>query len=151
MKKVFYLLFLVSLGIILTGCNKDNLNLGEKSNYDITEDQVIINIDKESITNTGIKITLVNKTENEYEYGSGFTIEYFKNNNWYLVTPKKETDYNMMSYSLEPNAEKVFEYNWKEIYGELPKGKYRVIKELDLRKENNSFDKIIVAAEFIIE
>lgn len=151
MKKIFYLLFLVSLGIILTGCNKDNLNLGGKSNYNITKDQVVINIDKESITNTGIKITLVNKTENEYEYGSGFIVEYLKNNNWYSITPKKEIDYNMMSYTLEPKIEHTFEYNWKEIYGELPKGKYRIIKELDLRKENNSFDKIVVATEFTIE
>ncbi len=149
MKKVLYFIFFSILSITLIGCNKDSLKLGPKSNYEINHNTISMTIDKESISNTGMKMKMINNSGENYEYGAEFSIEYQKKENWYSIIPKDEMNFNMMAYLLEDKMTKDFDINWEASYGKLPKGKYRIVKSIN--RENSNNEDIYIAAEFLID
>ena len=46
---------------------------------------------------------------------------------------------------------KEIELKWENGYGKLASGDYRIIKSIDIEKEDGTFDTFYVAAEFTIE
>lgn len=150
MKKVLCFLCFSILSITLVGCNQKSLKLKQKSNYEISNNDVIMTIDKGTVTNTGAKIQISNYTGQNYEYGAEFFIEYQKNGTWYMIIPKNEMNFNMMSYLLVNDEIKEYNLNWESSYGKLPSGKYRIVKSFSLEKDQSK-DDIYVSAEFTIE
>ena len=46
---------------------------------------------------------------------------------------------------------KEIELNWENGYGKLSKGNYRIIKSIDIEKENEIFETFYISAEFTIK
>lgn len=133
--------------IFMTGCGKKNL--GEESKYEVIENKVVISVKKDSLTKTGLTILMNNKTENKYNYGAVYHLEKKSGKKWYIVKPINEMTFTMMAYEILPGESKEIKFDWKYGYGELPKGKYRIVKTIyDLDNSDKEYN---IAAEFRIK
>lgn len=119
-------IILISIGLI----NKNSIKISE-SQYIYLEKQnnLYLEIDKNSITNTSLKYKIYNNTNKELYYGVNYEIEFLQNDKW-----KK---YNILSswidlaVILKPNSTNEEKVEWKDTYGKLSKGKYRIIKNVN--------------------
>lgn len=60
-------------------------------------------------------------------------------------------NFNLPAFSLKSKETKELELNWENGYGKLASGDYRIIKSIDIEKEDGTFDTFYVSAEFTIE
>ncbi len=93
-----------------------------------------------------IKFVLHNNSDYTCEYGTGFYIEVYKDDEWKIFNPKQETFFTLMAYDLRPGEKKEFIINL-DTYELLP-DKYRLIKSIDCSDNLYEFNKYI---EFEIE
>jgi hypothetical protein len=158
MKKKLLCLALIGIfSFTLVGCNSepknDSVDIGEKSKYVLRNDLVSISVNEESLTDSKATFTLINHTDENYDYGEPYLIEYEKDNIWYVMPPINNMDFNLPAYILEPNKSRKITADWEYHYGKLSPGKYRLIKDVfresDIPIEES--DKVYIGAEFIIE
>lgn len=151
MKKILYVIiaFIIVLGI--TGCNKskNEFDVGNKSDIEISREDVTLSIKDGTLTNTGVALILTNNSDKNYEYGSSYEIEIKQNNNWYKLNV--EMNFTMIAYGLNSKESEEIELNWENSYGKLSSGTYRIIKSIDYKTEESSYETFYVAAEFTIE
>ncbi len=128
-------------------------SLGEISNIDILEDyaniEFIINYDNDDyldlISDGYLPYTLKNNSDGVvYGYDESFIIEKEQNGEWYELVPPNSFHFNEPYYSLKTIENELLDY--KEIYGDLEPGDYRLIKEFNL--DNDKFN---LAVEFEIK
>lgn len=102
------------------------------SNY-IVDDNALVNmsIKDKTLSNTQATVILSNYDNITYEYGDGFVIEYKKGNTWYQMKQSYKFNTIAIAYSILPNEEKELVINWKDIYGTLSNGTYRIIKNFN--------------------
>lgn len=62
-----------------------------------------------------------------------------------------ELNFKLPAYLLKSKETKELELNWENGYGKLVSGYYRIIKCIDIEKEDGTFDNFYVSAEFTIE
>ena len=89
MKKI---ILLVILCLTLTGCQgtpKQEVDIPFNPNYTLT-----IELDGESITNTGLSFAVSEDMENPNTYGEWYEIEKFVDNVWLKVTPINTCEFN---------------------------------------------------------
>ncbi|MDF2611049.1 MAG: hypothetical protein K0R92_2523 [Lachnospiraceae bacterium] len=126
------------------------LELSRISTSDINNN-VVLSIKENSITSETQELTLVyeNKSKEEYIYGGVDFLEIEADDKWYSLTPKENVQWNMLAYTLPPEdiTESIFFI--KAHFGDLTKGKYRIIKELSQLDKNNK--ETYVIAEFTIK
>lgn len=122
---------------------------GEKSDT-VISNMINMKIKENSLTKTSATIILNNKNNKTYTYGEGYSIEYNIDDIWYVATPISPLDIDYIAYHLKPNEKWEQELDWTHYYGELPSGKYRVIKSfnVDETRDDTSYK---ARAEFIIE
>ncbi len=87
---------------------------------------VSLSIKENTLTNTGVTIIMKNLTNSKYVYGKNYYVEHFENDKWNLLEPMTDT---LEAYTIKPNQEIEDEFNWESAYGNLPSGKYRIIKD----------------------
>lgn len=103
----------------------DKLN---ESNYKPT-DVENVSISISDISPTGA--TIVIKDTNNYTHGEWYKIEKEIDGKWYeLKTIIENYAFNSIGYLPDENNEVKFEMDWKWLYGELPLGSYRILKEV---------------------
>ena len=56
----------------------------------------------------------------------------------------------MPAFQLSAKENKKIELDWENWYGKLPKGTYRIIKEIDYEYEEEKYEIFNVAVEFTI-
>jgi len=102
-----------------------------KSTFITTEvENVSINISDISLTSATLIIKDTNNSP--YTYGEWYKIEKQIDGNWYeLKTKKKDYVFNEIGYLPDKNNEVKFVIDWKELYGELALGSYRILKQVD--------------------
>ena len=158
MKKELLCLALIGIfSFTLLGCTNESKNnsvdIGEKSKYVLRNDLVNISVNEESLTNSKATFTLINYTDENYDYGEPYLIEYKKDTVWYVMPPINNMDFNMIAYILKPKESKEITVDWEYHYGKLSPGKYRLIKyvfrESDIPIEES--DKVYIGAEFEIK
>lgn len=74
---------------------------------------------------------------------SYFVIKKLKNNKWVYMKPKireKNTVWSLEVDTIKNNSITNINLNWEWLYGSLPKGKYRMYKEIKLLREPGDFD-----------
>lgn len=89
-----------------------------------------VSISISDISLTGATITIKDTNKNPYTYGSWYKLEKETNGKWYEV--KAITDnygFNEIGYIPDKNHEVKFIIDWSELYGELPLGHYRILKQ----------------------
>ena len=121
--------------------------------YESEEDQPVTMSIKD-ITNKGLSLTLINNTNNDYQYGASYSIEKKENDKWVPVKPiKEDCVFYMVAYDLKANQRVSMEYSWEMCYGKLPKGQYRINKDfsdITYKAESESGNKHFVSIEFVI-
>ena len=131
MKRIIYLNLLIILLVMITGCRDNNM-------YD--KEDITMTIKNGTLTNKGATIIIIDSSKKNNSYGLWFRIDKKENNKWKKLKTKGNW-INMPSYYVDENNKLELEHNWESIYGNLQKGEYRIIKEVN--------DKYI-SVEFII-
>jgi len=109
---------------------KYELESEKESSYIPTEvENVSISISDISLT--GSTITIKDTNKKPYVYGEWYKIEKQINGKWLEVkTIVDNYGFNEIAYIPDKNNEVKFVMDWKWLYGELPLGSYRIIKEV---------------------
>jgi len=139
-----FMLFLV------TGCmiNKNDFDIGKESNIVITPNKVTLSIKDGSLTKTGAILVLKNNSDVTIQYGYPYEIEIKKYDKWHKINV--ELNFILPAFSLKTNEIKELELNWENGYGTLASGDYRIIKNIDIEKEDGTYESFYVSAEFSI-
>lgn len=142
MKKAVLMVLLcgfIFLGMF--GCNKYESSSKEASSYTVTD---VENVDAAIYNVSPVSADVIIKDTNDspYTYGEWYKIEKEENGKWYDVeTVIDEYGFNSIGYLVNENNEVKFDMNWEWLYGELPQGNYRILKEV-----NNQY----ISVEFTI-
>ena len=145
MKKIVLVILLCGIMVLtMTGCKnaKNKLDIGNKSNINVSQNDVIMTI-------KGVTLILTNNSDRKIQYGSPYEIEIKKNGEWYKINAK--LNFTLPLFILESKEKNEFKLNFEEGYGKLPSGTYRVIKKIDKEKEDGLFDSFYVSTEFTIK
>ncbi|MBQ3134119.1 MAG: hypothetical protein IJC17_07625 [Clostridia bacterium] len=103
------------------------------------------------VENVGIRITNVSPTgatvyiqddnPDPYVYGEWYAIERETDGAWFAVdTVIDDYGFNDLGYMPNPNGELKFSTDWKWLYGELPTGHYRLLKQVNRQYLSVEFD-----------
>ncbi len=152
MKKTIFAILLCGVMFLgLTGCglNKNEFNIGEKSSVEPTTSDVTLTLKEGTLTNTGATFILKNEGNIDYGYGPAWEIEMKQDDEWHKIDVV--LNFNSPSYQLSVNESKELNINWENSYGKLASGEYRLIKNIDIEKEDGTFEDFYVSAEFTIE
>jgi hypothetical protein len=151
MKKTIFTIIVLGIMILgLTGCRKNNaFDIGEKSNIEIAKNEVTLSIKEETLTKTSATLILKNNSNVDVQYGNPYEIEIKQDGSWHKINV--QLNFTLPSYELKSGESKEIELNWQNGYGELSNGEYRIIKDIDVEKEDGTFESFYVSTEFTIE
>lgn len=152
MKKTILFILVCGFMILgLTGCgsNKNEFDIGKKSDIEIVEKGVSLSIKENTLTNTGATLVLKNDSDVDVQYGNPYEIEIKKDREWHKINV--ELNFTLPAYLLNSKETKEIEFNWENGYGKLAAGDYRIIKSIDVEIEDGTFETFYVSAEFTIE
>ena len=90
--------------------------------------QVTAQIDPDTLTPYGAKLTVRNDSDTDLSFGAAYAIRVFQNNSWNDIELERLPDWTAELYVVKANAEYTFEIDWTAVYGELSPGKYRIVK-----------------------
>lgn len=77
-----------------------------------------------------------------------YEIEIKKDGEWHKINV--ELYFTVPAFQLSARENKEIEINWKNGYGKLAKGTYRIIKEINYEYEEGKYKSFNVAVEFTI-
>ncbi|MDO5556942.1 MAG: hypothetical protein Q4G05_01675 [Clostridia bacterium] len=147
-KTILTILFCGVIIFGITGCgNKTEFDIGNKSDIQISEQDVSLTIKEDTLKNTGATLVLKNFSDKTLKYDEVYEIEIEQDNEWYKINV--EIDFNDPLWEVEQNESNELELKWEHGYGKLATGTYRIIKEVYF--ENDSEEKFYVSAEFTIQ
>jgi len=137
-KHIILILIIILCIIFLTACGlvKDDIHIKEnalsveKSDKDIenSNSDIMMFIFDETLTPNGTKLSMHNESKQDVSFGRQYFIQILIEDEWYdIIIPP--VDWTLELITLEPGQEQTFVLNWSFIYGELPAGTYRIIKE----------------------
>lgn len=134
MKKIAILALACILALAFSGCgysgNEDYPWSLTKSSMDIKNDTDAISIrfSDGSLTSTGAQLTVCNNSDSEIDFGSEYSIQLYKDNSWYDIDAGA-VDWTGELFTVSAGDQYEAEIDWTAIYGELPVGKYRIVKK----------------------
>lgn len=139
MKRYSHIVIAVILSIpmlLLSGCDKD-----KKVEFYTASGNNTLGIEfmAESITNKGMVLVVQKLDDSGGEKavtGTMYDIEQFKDGKWSAIEEKQSPFWDMIGNLITTERAREFNLKWEYRYGELPKGKYRVVKEIS--SENRS-------------
>ena len=111
-------------------CAPINIQELKESTYNVTDiENVSISISDISLT--GATIIIKDTNRKPYTYGEWYKIEKEVNGKWYEVkTIIENYGFNSIGYLPDKNNEVKFVIDWEWLYGHLPLGSYRILKEV---------------------
>lgn len=111
---------------------------------------VSMTIKEGTLTKTGATVIITDTSDRENIYGNPYRIDKFENSEWNPLDIIYEGNYawTTIGYYKDENNKLEFTINWKLLYGELKKGKYRIVKDTSTQGEATSH---YITAEFIIK
>ena len=94
------------------------------------------------------EVKIYNECGKEIQYGDWYEIQVYQDGNWYSMSLIIDNvGYHDIAYPVQNQSASIWEINWSYFYGELPKGKYRIVKDiLDI----GDFTKYYITTEFEI-
>lgn len=107
---------------------------------------------EDSITPTGFNIIFENKSGKNIIFKDDFIIETRVEEDWYeLPMLTSDYDFSDVGCKMPYNQSKELSADWKNLYGDLKTGEYRIVKEVIDLSDFNSYNKECIVAEFEIE
>ena len=151
MKKTILTILLCGVMVLgMTGCGKqkNEFDIGNKSDIKISQNDVIMTIKEGTLTNKSATLVLTNNSDNNFQYGNPYEIEIKKDGEWHKINA--ELYFNLLLFQLSAKESKEIELDWENEYGKLAKGTYRIIKGIDYEYEEGKYETFNVAIEFTI-
>ena len=151
MKKILWsilLLGIMTLGVLGCEKSKNELDIGNKSNIKISQNDVIMTVKEGTLTNKSATLVLTNNSDKNFQYGNPYEIEIKKDGEWHKINV--ELTFTMPAFQLSARENKEIEINWENGYGKLEKGTYRIIKGIDYEYEEGKYKSFNIAVEFTI-
>lgn len=145
------LIVLVCLSILIVGCKNQvtTLPAKEENNEVVSEKEISLMVKDGTLSEKGATLILKNDLDDEVDYGASYTIE--KNNDGKWQELDGSLDFVQVLYKLEAHKSVELELDWEKGYGILDSGKYRIIKKISYKNENDDYKTIDVVAEFVIK
>ena len=95
------------------------------------------------VTPTGAVVTIQDWNPEPFVYGEWYVIEQEKDGLWYEVKTKiNDYGFNEIGWLTDDNGQLTMDVNWEWLYGKLPAGHYRILKQAGTE---------IIGAEFTVE
>lgn len=151
MKKTILTILLCGIMVlVMAGCEKqkNEFDIGDKSNIKISRNDVIMTIKEGTLTNKSATLVLTNNSDNNFQYGNPYEIQIKKDGEWHKINA--ELYFNLLLFQLSAKESKEIELDWENGYGKLAKGTYRIIKEIDYEYKEGKYETFNVAVEFTI-
>ena len=151
MKKTILTILLCGVMVLgMTGCGKqkNEFDIGNKSDIKISQNDVIMTIKEGTLTNKSATLVLTNNSNKNFQYGNPYEIEINKDGEWHKINV--ELYFDMPAFQLSAKESKEIELDWENGYGKLAKGTYRIIKGIDYEYEEGKYETFNVAVEFTI-
>lgn len=148
MKKIVIAL-LISLTsiLLLTGCtNEIDKLITVESDIKIEDSNVTLKVKEDTLTKTGATFILENNKNTIINYTIAYEIEAKRDNKWYKLGIINEFIEEI--YEVDAKSTDQIIIDWKNSYSKLPKGEYRVIKEITVP---STLELFYVAGEFTIK
>lgn len=148
MKKIIFA-SLISLTLLLglTGyTNKIDKIIGAESSVTIETDEITLKVKEDTLTKKGATFILENNRKEAINYNSAYTIEVKRDNVWHELNIINE--FVDETYEVDPKSTDQITIDWEKSYLKLPKGEYRVIKEITVP---STLELFYVAGEFTIK
>ena len=152
MKKTILVILVFGVMFLgLTGCktNKNEFYIGAESDIEVAEKGISLSIKENTLTKSGATLILKNDSDIDVEYGNPYEIEIKKDGKWHKI--QVMIDVTLPAFYLKSNTTKEIELKWENGYGKLSKGDYRIIKGINVEKEDGTFETFYVSAEFTIK
>lgn len=106
----------------------------------------------EKYTSTGGDIEIRNETDKEITFGDWYDLQTEVNGKWislpYIID---NAAFNQVAYNAPKDETVIHEVKWDVFYGKLPKGKYRIIKDMLDFMGTGDYTKYYLATEFEIK
>lgn len=119
----------------------NNLDIYEQLTLNEIEDidGITMTIKENTLTKTSATIIITDTTNNNNIYGGYYRIDKFEDNVWKPldIIYKGNYGWTAIGYLLDKDNKLEMDINWSTLYGELNKGKYRIVKEI-----NNKYFKV---------
>lgn len=92
-------------------------------------ENVKMKIKEGTLTNKSATIIIIDNNQKTYQYGEYYRLDIKENGIWKEMTQLGANYYNDIAYIVDKNNQLELTHNWKEVYGELPLGEYRIVKD----------------------
>ena len=151
MKKTILTILLCGVMVLgMTGCGKqkNEFDIGNKSDIKISQNDVIMTIKEGTLTNKSATLVLTNNSDKNFQYGNPYEIEIKKDGEWHKINV--ELNFDMPAFPLSSKESKEIQLDWENGYGKLAKGTYRIIKGINYEYEEGKYETFNVAIEFTI-
>ena len=98
------------------------------TDYFNSDENVNISLKEETLRKNRAAFKILNNSDTEIFFGQDFSLQIFKSGKWYdiIVPPGKWTANKSF---VKPQTGIIIDVKWEDQYGELPYGKYRLVKE----------------------
>lgn len=108
----------------------NNVKYDTKVNVDYING-VTMSIKDGTLTNSSVVVIIEDLNENKYVYSEAFLIEKRENDKWIEIkTINDDYGFNEMGYLVNEDNKLEMKQDWFKIYGNLEKGKYRLVKSI---------------------
>ena len=112
---------------------------------------IIMQVKDGTATPSGVTVTLKNVTDTEYTYGESYTVQRKTDNGWVDVEPVIENyGFDDIAYMLPATESEEIIVDWEWLYGTLPAGDYRMVKEALFVRFPGDYDTFALYAAFTI-
>jgi len=141
----------------MSGCNDHNAVISMKS-YELTEYEVNIYSDAsmaivdESVTSKGLSLEFRYGGEDEGLTGTWYALFLYDGNKWNQLPDIVDGDVGWISiaYVVKKNRASELSIDWEWLYGELPAGRYLIVKGFINHRSPGDNDQYYLACEFTI-
>lgn len=132
---------------LLTGCtNEIDKLITTESDVKIENSNVTLKVREETLTNKGATFILENNRKDIIDYTLAYEIEAKRDNKWYKLGIIAEFVEEI--YEVDAKSTDQIIVDWEKTYLKLPKGEYRLIKEISVP---STLELFYVAGEFTIK
>lgn len=132
---------------LLTGCtNEIDKLITTESDVKIEDSNVTLKVREETLTNKGATFVLENNRKDIIDYTLAYEIEAKRDNKWYKLGIIAEFIEEI--YEVDAKSTDQIIVDWEKTYLKLPKGEYRLVKEISVP---STLELFYVAGEFTIK
>ncbi len=107
-----------------------------------------MSIKEGTLKNTGVTLIIFNNSDKNIIYGNPYEMEIKKDGEWHKIDVK--LNFNEPAIILKSKESNEIKIDWKDDYGKLANGTYRIIKSVDYEFEKDSYQTFNIAVEFNI-